>query len=391
FAQSYIKGILNSAVEAIVKTRSGHVKVAEKEYLRMERVMPKEYLVRNLSKIEEQITAFPEVDYMVGQIKFGGLLNREGINEPGVIIGSDPAKLDKNMQLSKNIIKGDYFGPSGNEAVIGKTLAKKLKVAVGEEVLLVTTDINYSTYALPFKIKGIFETGFAQWDKHVLYIPLPKAQEMLDCPDSAHELMIYLKDPELSYAASEKIKKIVAPKASPADSESAVQAIPWQEDDLISFLPMIQTIWGKILGMVMFIVGLVILNTMLMAVMERYHEIGVMKALGFKDREIFSMILTEAFYIGSIGSLIGGLLGGIISAIIEKTGIDMVSTMGQEMWDKVELPAVLGKVIYTDLTMPILFGSMLFGVLLTLAAVLYPAYKSRKMSPVEAFHSQLKV
>ncbi|MCP4150431.1 MAG: hypothetical protein GY757_21970, partial [bacterium] len=46
FAQSYIKGILNSAVEAIVKTRSGHVKVAEKEYLRMERVMPKEYLVR---------------------------------------------------------------------------------------------------------------------------------------------------------------------------------------------------------------------------------------------------------------------------------------------------------------------------------------------------------
>ena len=167
--------------------------------------------------------------------------------------------------------------------------------------------------------------------------------------------------------------------------------IPWQKNDMIESMPTMMAIFDVIIGIIMFIVALVILNTMLMAVMERYHEIGVIKALGFKNREVFSMILVEALYIGTIGSVIGGIFGGALSAYLEKTGIDVTQLTGGLM-EKIDLPVpYLGKVIYLDLTLSILVGSLIFGIFAALVAVLYPAIKSSRMQPVEAFRSELKV
>ncbi|MGD2091200.1 MAG: ABC transporter permease [Candidatus Aminicenantes bacterium] len=389
FARSYIKGIINTANEAMIKTEIGHVKIAHKEYLRLKRIMPKEYLVRDLSALRTGLTAMPGIVSMNARIKFHVLLSHGDINEAAVAVGFDPIREDKNMELSKTIVEGNYFENShlGLELVIGKKLAEKLEVTVNDELLLVTTDVNYSTYALPFKIIGIFDTGFASMDKHLLYIPLPKAQEMLDCGDAAHEILVFLKDPAKSWETCEKIENLLSQK----DPNHSIRVMPWQKDDLIELLPTVAGIWDIIVGIIMFIVALVILNTMLMAVMERYHEIGVIKALGFKNREVFAMILVEAFYLGCIGAVIGGILGGTMSALLEKTGIDF-NRMTGGMMEKIDIPVpFFGRIIYPDFTLAILIGSMVFGIVVALIAVLYPAFKSSKMLPVEAFRSELKV
>jgi putative ABC transport system permease protein len=389
FARSYIKGIINTANNAMINTEIGHVKIAHKEYLRLNRIMPKEYLVRDLSALRNGLAGFPGVVSINERIKFHVLLSHGDINEAAVAVGFDPVREDKNMELSKVIVKGSYFGEShqGLDLIIGKQLAEKLEVTVNDELLLVTTDVNYSTYALPFKVIGIFDTGFAAMDKHLLYIPLPKAQEMLDCGDAAHEILVFLKDPAKSWETCEKIENILSQK----DPDHSIQVIPWQKDDLIEFLPTVSDIYDVIIGIVMFIVALVILNTMLMAVMERYHEIGVIKALGFKNREVFTMILVEAFYLGCIGAVIGGIIGGTLSAVIEKTGIDF-NQMSGGMMEKIDIPVpFFGRIIYPDFTLTILVGSIIFGIIVALIAVLYPAFKSSKMLPVEAFRSELKV
>lgn len=389
FARSYIKGIINTANKAMINTEIGHVKIAHKEYLRLQRIMPKEYLVRDLSALRTGIEAIPGYVSMNERIKFHVLLSRGDINEAAVAIGFDPIREDKNMELSKVIVKGSYFGKSRQELelIIGKQLAEKLEVTVNDELLLVTTDVNYSTYALPFKVIGIFNTGFAAMDKHLLYIPLPKAREMLDCGDAAHEILVFIKDPAKSWEVCKKIENLLSQK----DPDHDIRVIPWQKDDLIATLPAMAGVWEIIIGIIMFIVALVILNTMLMAVMERYHEIGVIKALGFKNREVFAMILVEAFYLGCIGAVTGGILGGTMSAMLEKTGIDF-NQMSGGMMEKIDIPVpFLGKVIYPDFTLTILIGSIVFGIVVALIAVLYPAFKSSKMLPVEAFRSELKV
>ena len=129
-----------------------------------------------------------------------------------------------------------------------------------------------------------------------------------------------------------------------------------------------------------------------MAVTERYHEIGVIKALGFRDGEVRLMIITEAFFIGTIGSVVGGIFGGIISAITEKTGIDVTQMMGEGIFEKLDLPLpVFGRVLYPDFDISILINAVIFGIFVAIIAVLYPAFKSSKMLPVDAFRSKLRV
>jgi ABC-type lipoprotein release transport system permease subunit len=375
FAKSYIGGIMTNSVESVVKTQIGHIRIAHSEYLRLERIFPKENLITDVSKVRE--------------LKFTLLLSYKDVNEPCIAIGIDPVAIDKSMDLSKTITKGQYFDSDQTKLIIGKGLADKMKVNINNELLLVTTDINYSTYALPFNIKGIFETGYSVFDKHVLYIPIEKAREMLDAPETAHEILLFLENPKEAELVAGKIKSILDQNFP----ENHYRVIPYQQSDMVrSFLPMIEKVFGKIIMIIMFIVALVILNTMLMAVMERFHEIGVLKALGFKNHNVVTMIFIEAFCIGTIGAVIGGMIGGALSAFVEKTGINFEQMIGPEVWDKMDTPMpFFSKIIYPDFTIEILISSVIFGIFITLLAVVYPAYKSSKMLPVDAFRSKLNI
>lgn len=394
FARSYIKGITDNINESFVRMTSGHVRVAHSEYLRLVRIMPKDYMVPGLDQLGTEIAALPGVERLDRRIQFNVLLSHGDASEAGVAIGIDIDAADKSMKLSESIVEGHYFPDSsannGLNLVIGQKLAEKLGVGVNDELLIVTTDINYSTYALPFKIVGIFETGFIARDKRMLYIPLGKAQEMLDCGDAAQEVLVFVENPDHAGETAESIRGLVS--GVEIEPGQTISVIPWQEDDMIaSTLPMMENIYGKIILIIMLIVALVILNTMLMAVMERYHEIGVIKAMGLKNFEIFSMILVESFYIGAIGSALGILVGGGLAGYVEKVGLDLVK-LTSGMMEKIELPIpVLNKVLYTDLTVEILIGSLVFGILTAMFAALYPAVKSSRMLPVEAFRSELKV
>jgi len=393
FLQSYLKGVINNSNEEMIKTQIGHIKIAHKEFLRLERILPRDYRIGEdeLSLIQNYASRSPEIDLLCETVKFHVLISHKDVNEPVMAIGIAPDDADKSMALSQKIVQGEYYNASGNglSLIIGKGLAQKLKVSVHDEILLLTTDINYSSYALPFKISGIFETGYSSMDKHLLYLPLKKAQEMLDCGQTVHEVLVFLKNPGQAVKIAGKIRETL----SSAQKDHPLQAIPWQQDDYIkNFLPALVEIMDAVLVIFFIIVGMVILNTMLMAVMERYQEIGVLKALGFKDGQVRFMVLAEAFLIGTIGSVIGALLGGAISVLTERVGIDLTKTIGAENFAKLDIPVpMFGKVLYPDFTLSILFTSMAFGILLAVMGALYPALKSSRMSPTEAFHSELKV
>jgi len=393
FLRSYLAGFRTGSVEELIKTQTGHIKIADKEFLRLERILPREYMIdeTQFSLLKSITSNISEVETLCGRIEFHGLLNHGEENENAVIIGIDPADADKTMRLSQSIVQGKYYSNSSDNQtlnlIIGKSLAEKLKASVSDELLLVTTDINYSTYALPFKIAGIFETGYSSMDKHNVFIPLDKAQEMLDYGEGVNKVMLFIKNPTQAVEIASVIENRLK------SAENSIKAIPWQESDYIkSFLPFIDEMIDKIIFIFMLLVALVILNTMLMAVMERYQEFGIIKALGLKKGEVRKMVLMEAFYLGAIGSFIGGILGTIISASLEKTGINVSQMLGDGLLDKMDIPVpLLGKILYPDFSIYILVTSLVFGILTAVIAALYPAFKSAKMSPVEAFHSQLQV
>ncbi len=389
FASSYIEGIMNSITEITKRMRTGDVKIATSEYLRLERIMPKAEMVLNSEELSERISKMDGVNLVSQMVKFNALISKEELNEPGIIIGADPDTINVQMKIGEMVISGEYFNKDRKEIMVGKLFAEKMGLNVNDELLIVTTDINYSTYALPFRISGIFYTGYTYIDKHLVFVPIKFGREILDCGESSHEILIYLDDQNKANEVVSGLKKMF----SEGKYGESLTAITWEEDEIIGkLMPMAKQIWQKIMGIILLIVAMVILNTMLMIVMERYQEIGVLKALGLKNREIFSMIVTEALFIGTIGSAFGVLFGSGLSAWLEKTGINFAEMVGKEMWEKFDIPlALYGNIIYPDLTFSIIVSSFFFGLLISVLAVLYPAYKSSKMLPAEAFRSKLKV
>ncbi len=389
FASSYIEGIMNSTSEVARNMRTGHVKIMTSEFARLERIMPKEELILNSGELENRISQMDGVTLVSPMVKFNALISRGEKNEPALVVGGKPENLDGHMNLRESVISGSYLSGTGKEVLVGRIFAEEMGIKVGDELLLVTTDINYSTYALPFTVAGIFNTGYTYMDKHLLFVPLDLGREILDCGDASHEILIYLDHQD---RADEKAGEIRELFRSGGFGEFPV-AITWEEDEIIGeLMPMAKQIWQSILWIILLIVALVILNTMLMIVMERYQEIGVLKAMGLRNREVFSMIVTEAVFIGAIGSFFGIVLGGGLSLWLEKTGINFSEMIGKEMWEKFDMPTVLfGNIIYPDLTVDMLVKSFFFGLMIAVIAVLYPAYKSSKMLPAEAFRSKLKV
>jgi putative ABC transport system permease protein len=382
FTYSYIEGVTASIYRSLIETELGHVKIVSREFLRLERVMPRDQLVYNAQNIEDGISSLPGISTMTERIKFRLILSSEDKNEPSLGVGINPEQEKNLFDLRQHLIQGSYFRESSAEMLIGSGLAKKLGVSIGDEILAVTTDINYSTYALTFTVAGIFKTGFSFMDKNFIYIPIEKAQEMLDCDGAVHEILLLLEDPEKATEISSEILAFLEEKGL----EDTLTAVPWQENFFLAYMPFANIAMGSILLIIMLIAALVILNTTLMAVVERTHEIGIIKSMGMRNGGVMGLILVEATYIGLLGVFIGGLIGSGLSLFAQSTGLNFT-----RMMEKMEFEfAFFSPIIYPKFTLGILLGAAVFCLVTTLVAALYPARKASRMEPVEALRTSMK-
>jgi len=388
FGKAFIAGTIQAMTEPAIRLGSGHIRLAHPEFLRLERTLPKEHRIAPLSDVLTAIDTLPDIVSRHPMLKFRALAVAGRKNQGAIVTGIDAEADHDDIRLSDFIVKGTFLTHSPDSLVIGKRLAEELEVDIGSELLLVASDINFSTYALPFTVSGIIHIGVSGIDRNGLLIHMKKASELLDCPDSAHEILLFCSDPERAGQLSDTLKqRLLSVKGLNAE------VIPWQDNELMrETLPLISTIWGSILIILMFLVVLVILNTMLMSVMERYHEIGILKALGLKNRDVAAMIFCEAGILGGIGSVIGGFLGTILTLILSVSGIELGGAMNSEIMNQIDVPlSFIGSTLYPLLTPAMIVSSLFLGLAAALTAVLYPAMKSVSMTPADAFRTELKV
>lgn len=138
-----------------------------------------------------------------------------------------------------------------------------------------------------------------------------------------------------------------------------------------------------ILLVMLLIATLGIVNTMLMAVMERTREIGMLAAMGMRKLEVMLLFIFEGAIIGFLGSLTGCIIGGLGGWYLEVKGYDM-SFLGEEFTDLVASMYPIKGAFYGDLTIGILLFTLIFGIAVSILASLYPAYKSVKLDPIKA-------
>lgn len=293
------------------------------------------------------------------------------------VLGVEPAHEPEISSLPGLVKEGRYLdAPAAAEIVIGRTLARNLKVELGDELTMLGSGLDGSFAAAVLEIVGIFDSGVTAIDRSFSVIPLATFQEVFFMRGSAH--MVVVTAPTLADvpAAKQRIQALLAGND---------QLVVHDWDRLEPALK--QTIQADISSAVftyfvlVILVAFSVLNTQTMSVLERTREFGIVMALGFRPGRLGRLVLLESALMGAIGAAVGILLGGLLTLYFSSNGFTYPGL--EEMASQFNLPGRM----YPAVTVPSLVLGPLVVFLFSLLATIYPALRLNALRPVEAMRA----
>ncbi len=374
-AMAWLTGILGDALDDAANL-AGHVRIVSAEYARREQLNP---LDRNLpvtAPLEAAIAALPGTVAAYPHITMGVTATvGEDIGERfGLVHGAPLAFYEGPLQLPQHLLSGRML-VTDNEALIGKKLVEQLGAKLGDDVILLGQTQDGSMSPAKVTLVGILDLGNAMQNRQV-FLTLDKVRYMVDIPDGAVEILAYASDRGEARALAEAIAAL--PDLAGKDVKAWDQRPPF--DGVLGILYTVQAIAA---GVIVFITALGVLNTMLMSVMERTAEIGVMRAMGLRRIQVVQLFFLESVGISAVGGVAGALLGGAAAQIMHLRGINLGSVV-----DKLPSSMPISATVYPRLTPEILGGAVLLGLLMAVVGGVVPAYRASLIQPIEAMRSR---
>jgi len=311
---------------------------------------------------------------ITGQAMFASASKNIG----GIFIAIDPEKESPEWNVFiGSMVKGKLFETTrGNGIVVGRKMAEKLNLKLGKKVIYTTTDVSGEIVSQMARVKGIFSTGVDEVDGYMVLLPIDSVRAILGYGgNEATMVSIFINDQRRSEQVRDAVRKVT--------DNSATAALTWSETqpDMAGYV----TIDKGFNYLFQFLVGLMIaagiLNTMLMSVLERTREFGIMMAIGMPPGRLFRLVIVESFYIGVVGLVAGVAVTIPVHYYFATVGIDIGGYIdeGADI-SGVLLDPVLKMRFYWESAAAILF--IVFA--LTIAAGLYPAYRAGRVPPVES-------
>lgn len=263
------------------------------------------------------------------------------------ITGIDSSKLSL---VGIDSVNGTAFtNSSTNEVIIGKTGAKDLNKTVGDTINLFGKD---------FKITGTFETGNFMTDGGIM-MSLSTLQNLTSNQNKVSNILVKVTDNANVTTVSQTIESTYPNQVSTTTAEATAGRIN-------QGLGFIDTASWAISLLAIFIGAVGVINTMIMTVYERTREIGVLKAVGWKDSRILGMILGE--------SIVLTLIAFVVGTVIAVVGVEVLLTL---------VPSV-GSVIKPSFAIDIFLRAFGIAFIVGIIGGLYPAYRASRLSPTEA-------
>lgn len=324
-------------------------------------------------KVDQVLGRDPQVQAYSKRVFVTGILSSANNSSGVMIYGINPGAEAEVSIIKKSIINGSYLTNNKRDIIIGKKLAEKLEVEVGDKVVAMANTLKGEIGSEVFRIVGIFKTASSEFDKTAIYIPALTEQEMLNTGDKYYEYAVITKD----YTNVDEIQKKL--EESLGDNYEVLSY-----KDLLPMLIYQVELYKETMWILNVIIGLAlifgIINSMLMSVFERIREFGVLMSIGMKNSRIYLMIVLEAFIIGIVGTVTGIIIGLLLEIPLAHTGIDLsFFSSGLEAFG-------IGTVIYPVLSTGNIFMSSLFMPFVAILGALYPAYKAIKLEPIYAIY-----
>ncbi len=320
-------GSYNNIIDQFTRNRLGHIQIHERTYLDRPSLYKTISGAQRIGDILERVDSVESWSPRV----YGAGLAAVGEKSAGVqIIGLDPQRENAATHFDRKIVRGRSFSDiSVGEVVLGRGLAQILEAKTGDRIVLVSQAADGSIAQDLYLLVGIAATGDDLSDRMSLFLPLGAAQEFLVLDNRLHEIAVVVDRLSRVNSIAATLSGLIADPALSVDS--------WQVFARSFYEAMRADKAGLwvMLVIIVVIVAVGVLNTVLMSVLERRREYGLLKALGTKPRQIVRLVLLEIMVISLISMAIGAGLGLGANVFLSKHGITFSSglTYGGMVFD----------------------------------------------------------
>ena len=364
-------GAYGNIIAMFTRNRIGHIQVHREGYL------DKPSLYKTISEylaVGKAIQTIAGVEAWTPRVFGAGLGSVDEKSTTVQIFGVDVARETKATQFGKKVIEGRVLDKTpSHEAVIGKGLATTLSATLGSEIVIFSQGADGSIANDVYTIVGIVESGDDTTDRMTCYLNLKDAQELFVLEGRIHEIVVTVS--RVNQVA--KITRAIDTRLN----DSTLHVAPWQEVAKSFYRAMQADKQGDSVGriVIMLIVAIGVLNTVLMSVLERTREYGVLKAVGTKPTQIFRLVICEVFII-ALGSIcVGALLGVLTNYLLSIYGIKLPEEF---TYGGIKFETMYAEVNARSLIIPAI------TVLLSATVVsLFPAIKAARIMPAKAMRT----
>ncbi len=366
-----MKGMVMGLINNSLENQTSHIQIHNKQFVENNEVG---FLMTQTDKLLTDISRDPEVKSACERTKTFGMASTASKAAGVMVNGIDPEKEKTVTGIWKKLIKdkGTYFESNKrNRIVISEKLAKKLNAKIKSKIVITFQDYDGNLTGASFKVEGIYRTQNSMFDGQNVFVRKTDLDKLLDMPPhTAHEIAILLKNYQHTETEVTHIKKIVP--------DYLVQGWPEIDPYLQVSASMVDFMLYIFMLIILIALGFAIVNTMLMVILERTKELGMIMAIGMNKFKVFKMIFYETTLLAIIGTFVGIVISAVFTLYFGRHGID-ISIVGQGF-------EALG---YSTVMKPYLeladYFQVLAMVIITgLIASIFPTIRALKMKPVEA-------
>jgi len=375
-----ISGVVDSMARNFTKNDTGHVNVATADYRKRERFMPASAALKDSDAVVAAIRSTPRLGpdlvRVTPRIKMGVVLSSAQGNKAALAIAGDPQAEKSMLMLDRAILPGGAYLDAAGTAIVGKKLASDLGLRVGDTLKIITEKADYGLGFKKLKVSGIFSTGVDVFDGSTFMMRLDDARDLLGLDRGASQVLVMLR----SYKDADRAATLISAHLAAAGF-GGLSVQSWSAlGDIASLIKLTSAVyfWGEII--VAFLGAFIIANIVMMVVLERKREIGILMSMGMERARILWLFLVEGVLMGTIGSAAGVAVGTALNALLGARGLNMTKTISGA---GIPLDNVIHPVVHP--------GSVawffVLGILVSVIVSLLPSRTASRMDPIDAIRS----
>lgn len=368
FMMAFYNGMIEQRINSAIADELSHIQLHHPEFRKEYDI---KYYLPEGKKILETIAKDSNTKAASGRIIIKGMIASASGSSGITINGVMPAQEQALTNLSGKITKGNYFSPKkNNEIILSEKLRKRLKLDLRKKAILTFQDKEGNLASAAFQIIALYKTVNTPYDDSNVFVKITDIDSLAGISNGINEIAILLQSNKLLAKSQNSLKQ----------KFPGIEIKSWMEiqPELGLTISVGDQMAYIFMGIILLALAFGIINTMMMAVLERTRELGMLLALGMNKFKVFSMIVLETLFLILAGCPVGIIFAFTTIIITQRTGIDF------SQFSEAYSSFGYSSIIYPSLTAR-QFGIVMMLVLITaLFSALFPARRALRLNPAES-------